>query len=367
MSLQEDIESNLKTKDQKLKIKLPLTLESVVTACGAIEHAGERATQARVRSAIGGGSFTDIGKLLNERREIITKDHELVKVEIPQEVNERVAQLLGVVWQSAIDESERRLSTQREELKSARDAFQRDIEDSNSAITMLEYEAKDYVEKIDSLEFTIEELNNELKKQKGESISLSVEISNLVIKLSSEEKTTVRLESDLERINNAILDEREKVTVLTEEKIIRIKEIEEGKTKLSEINSKFASTKKELADANTRINELTSLVSSLGAEQKTLDTINRNLDLQKEKLQISFDLSDKENKKINLEMERIKLSLEEKAAENGALKGEMKALREKINYNQKLVELQNQTEIKRIESEEKISKNSQPRISLKDF
>ncbi len=196
MSIQEIIQSNLKIKEFEKKTPVELNLNHVTIACDVIESLGERATQAKVRSALGGGSFTTLGPLLKEWRQSIADNHELSDIEIPVAIQERSGQLLGLVWQSALDEAESRLNLQREELKKAQEEARQEIQDFCIAIETLESEAQAYQDNLNQKQALIVSLETENDSNHEKIIALELEKKELSIRLSHEKDDKQRLESE---------------------------------------------------------------------------------------------------------------------------------------------------------------------------
>ena len=121
---------------------MALTVEQIHTVADQIAETGEKPTLARVRKALGGGSFSTISEAMQSWRERQAAEHALAEVVVPEALSERVEQLKAEAWKSAISEAERRLSAEREALAEAQQAADAAMAESQEAVDTLEAEAE---------------------------------------------------------------------------------------------------------------------------------------------------------------------------------------------------------------------------------
>ncbi|WP_221897241.1 DNA-binding protein [Bathymodiolus japonicus methanotrophic gill symbiont] len=337
MSVEELIQKNIETVDFDKKSSVAATLGNVVIVCELLESSGKKITQSSVREALRGGSFTTIGLHLKNIKSKKSEEHELAEVEVPESVEDRAKQLLGDVWQSAIDEAEGRLSLQREELRVAQDEAQQEVDEARIAIETLEAEAKSYIELVSEKDGEIDGKSKEISALTSDLSGLVSENKIIKEKLSNE---TLNLEKSEEGAKKSRADfdsERNKNDTLTAEKINSIKETESLKKELNsnEINYKndIESVKKELKLNNEKLEKLSLSNSSLKSNNASLEKNNRSLDLQQQKAQSALDLLVKTNADLKDEAKEMRKSLTDWSFENGELKGKNNAL---TNQNEKL-------------------------------
>lgn len=120
---------------------MALTTEKIHATADQIVDLGERPTLARIRKALGGGSFTTISEAMQEWREKQTEEHALAEVEVPEAISERVDQLKAAAWEAAVAEAESRLSAERQSLGEAQAQAAGSVEEAEEAVQMLEGEA----------------------------------------------------------------------------------------------------------------------------------------------------------------------------------------------------------------------------------
>lgn len=119
---------------------MALTIEQIHATADQIAAQGERPTLARVRAALGSGSFSTIGEAMQSWRRQQSEARALSEVQVPEAVADRVQQLQAAAWQTAIEEAERRLASEREALREAREQTATDVRE---AVRMLEAEAEE--------------------------------------------------------------------------------------------------------------------------------------------------------------------------------------------------------------------------------
>jgi len=152
-----------------------ITEEKIIETAEALKAAGKNPTQVTVREALGGGSFATIGPALKRWKDGQKEEHALAEIQVPQAVTERLEQLQGAVWQAAVDEAERRLIAEREALKAAQDAAAAEVAEQLESVAMLEAEAEQLRQQIDSMEkaattqaITVQSLEDELADVKDQ-------------------------------------------------------------------------------------------------------------------------------------------------------------------------------------------------------
>ena len=80
------------------------------------------------------------------------EDSALSEVRVPEAITERLEQLQGAVWQSAVEEADRRLVAEREALHQAQEQAAAEGREHLDSIKALETEAEAYQRKIETLE-----------------------------------------------------------------------------------------------------------------------------------------------------------------------------------------------------------------------
>lgn len=145
-----------------------ITKERIIETAEKLEAEGKNPTQVTVREALGGGSFATIGPVLKAWKDAKKEDNELVEIQVPEAITERLEQLQGAVWQVAVDEAERRLTAEREALLLAQERAASDVAEQMESVAALELEADKHLAQIEALEAELEARNNQVGDLKTE-------------------------------------------------------------------------------------------------------------------------------------------------------------------------------------------------------
>ena len=117
-----------------------------------LAESGQRPTLAAVRKELGGGSFTTISEAMKSWRETQQEEHALTAVQVPEAVSERLGQLQAALWQAAVGEAERRLTTEREALAQAKEDAAVAVSEAQEAVQTLETEAQERDGQVEQLQ-----------------------------------------------------------------------------------------------------------------------------------------------------------------------------------------------------------------------
>lgn len=176
---------------------MALTTEKIHAEADKIHAGGERPTLARVRKALGGGSFTTISESMQSWWQKQSEDHALGEVEVPEPLNERVEQLKAAAWQAAIEEAEKRLSAERAALDEAQAQASGEVEEAREAVQTLETEASERDDELEALRGQLEEARrgwrDAEREREAEAARLSERLSGLEARLSDAQGVIERL------------------------------------------------------------------------------------------------------------------------------------------------------------------------------
>ena len=99
---------------------MAITKDQIFSAADEIDAAGQNATLAAVRKALGGGSFTTISEGMTEWRARRVARESPLREPAPAAVADRLAELGAEIWSSALELANGRLATERDALEAAR-------------------------------------------------------------------------------------------------------------------------------------------------------------------------------------------------------------------------------------------------------
>ena len=99
---------------------MAITKDQIFAVADEIDAAGQNATLAAVRKALGGGSFTTISEGMTEWKARKAAKESPLREPAPSAVANRLAELGAEIWSSALELANGRLASEREALESAR-------------------------------------------------------------------------------------------------------------------------------------------------------------------------------------------------------------------------------------------------------
>jgi|AntRauTorckE6833_2_1112554.scaffolds.fasta_scaffold42939_1 chromosome segregation ATPase len=293
---------------------MAITKEKIIETAEKLQAEGVNPTQTNVREALGGGSFATIGPVLKAWKETEQADHALAEVHIPESIADRLEQLQGALWKTAISEAERRLASEREALKEAQEKAIGEVAEANEAVETLESEQEELKNQLSASADEIHKVQSELAEYKNKVMnlreemaretsertakieSLAATVTELRTALSKSEKRSESLETKLEQRQERHQEELE---------IIR-------KDHKSEIESTQTEHREALANEARKL-------ESLEGEVKGLTTA-RNQALSRS------EAAEKELEQHRSTTAKIREKLESAQKEASELRGELKAI-----------------------------------------
>ena len=99
---------------------MAITKDQIFAAADELDAAGQNATLAAVRKALGGGSFTTISEGMTEWKARKAAKESPLREPAPTAVADRLVELGTEIWSSALELANGRLATEREALEAAR-------------------------------------------------------------------------------------------------------------------------------------------------------------------------------------------------------------------------------------------------------
>jgi len=292
-----------------------ITEEKIIETAKKLQDEGVNPTQVTVRERLGGGSFATIGPVLKKWKESKKEDRELTEIKVPEAIIERLEQLQGAVWQSAVDEAERRLTAEREVLYQAQERAASDVAEQMESVAALESEAHKHLSQIEALKADLEarsiQTNNlmaeltEVKERANNDVHTAAE--TMAREISRREAAEARAERAEALHREAIEQARLDLTTLKSECKA---EIERVKQEASEQVKQF----------QAQAQELTKRVDKAEREAQQRDAGEQACQSRLEAAQRAIEQSEK--RLVKLEEKADKATQE--AAE---LRGELKAVR----------------------------------------
>lgn len=254
---------------------MALTTEQIHNAADAIAERGEKPTQVAVRRELGGGSFSTIGEAMASWWDSQKEEHALAEVEVPESVKDRADQMQAAVWSAAVEESERRLQSERDALHEAQQAADAKVREHQEAVAVLEAD-------LEARETTIGELREAVADR-----------NDLAESLRESENARIRAEQRAEDLDKT----------LTEHRAEARQEAERSREEIERLRGLLAeeSQKRETAERNVAVSE-----SQAASERDKAEDLKGQIKELKEELkQAQADVrTAQENEKTALEQAR---------------------------------------------------------------
>lgn len=307
-------EDSLKEVAEEKNIPFNKALE-IVAVADKLKESGKTTRNFDVRQAMGGGSLEYISPIMRFWREQQKEEHQLAEVRVPDAINEKFTQLQGALWNAAIGEAERRLNSERDALKEARENMETELKEADYGIALLESEIENIKAKSAESESKLAETQIELSEYKDRLMNLRDEtsqtLSDRTAKIESLTATVAELRKSLEK--------SEKRSELLEAKTEQ--QQKEHQDKIDEIRKDHQNEIKTIWSEHR---------DALAAETKKVEQLesqNKHLSATSEQSQARLELAQSEIEQHRTATAKMREKLESAQQEAAELRGELKALR----------------------------------------
>lgn len=194
---------------------MAITDSEIHAAADKIAEAGERPTLAKVRAALGGGSFTTIGEALKTWRDTQSTEHELAQIDLPSSVRERLESSTAALWSAAIAEAERRLNAERDALAEAREQAEAATAEAREAVATLEIEAEQQQQQIDELRATLAAAEQRAQRAEVGEQAAQARLESTAREITNAEKRAEKAQAKAEKALEEAAELRGKLSALT--------------------------------------------------------------------------------------------------------------------------------------------------------
>lgn len=289
--------------------------ENIIAAAEKLEAQGVNPTQVTVREALGGGSFATIGPILKAWKESKKEDFALTEIQVPESIIDRLEQLQGAVWQAAVDEAERRLSTEREALKVVQEQAAADVAEQLESVALLEAEAGKDSE-------TIEVLSADVDARTAQLNQLLAEKKALEEKVRDDSRTAAEaLAKEASRADAA-------VTRAERAEALHDKAQEQARADLTNLRGEHKAeieAAKNIASEQMKQAETRSQEQTLRAEKAEKEARQRAAGEQA--CQSRLEVAQREAEQAQSRMAKLEEKADKAIQEAAELRGELKALK----------------------------------------
>ena len=139
-----------------------ITKESVWAVADAMLAVGETPTQAKVREALGGGSFSTIGPLVKEWEAARAEQSQARETSVPKSVQDALAEVVGRLWTVAANEAALGVESARREVEALRQEAAIEAASASDAIQIVEAERDTALLKLDALAMDLTQIQSDL-------------------------------------------------------------------------------------------------------------------------------------------------------------------------------------------------------------
>lgn len=307
-----------------LRCKMALTMEQIHAAADKIANDGVKPTLAKVRTALGGGSFTTINDAMQSWKLAQQQEQELQQVELPIEVSERLHALGAQIWDAANDIANSRLIAEREALATIKAEALAETEEAREAVKTLELEQNDLIAALETSAKDNDQLSNDLKNVEIEYDNFKKSEAEAAIeyigKFSHEKQRAETAEKDVDNLHGKLEQSRQ----------VQSKSIEELATVREQKKSQEVDIQRLTVERDSSIERLNTVLAEQNITQQALAAAQGKLEvLEKQSAALSAEkiaLADQLNKKseegqsVIIELELLKVANEQHVKELKALK-----------------------------------------------
>lgn len=161
--------------------KMAINQERVNAACNELSRLGEKTTLAAVREALGEGSFSTIGPLVQhwkaERKGTTQTGASGEAVTVPDAVQMTGARMLAEVWAMAEKAANERLTAERGELEAARSEMAAELEAAYSELETMREKVAEQKQAMDQLEKREKEAESKAEKSQAKIYQLQIDLA----------------------------------------------------------------------------------------------------------------------------------------------------------------------------------------------
>lgn len=300
---------------------MAITTQDIHAAADKLAEQDIKPTLAKVRDALGGGSFTTISDAMSSWRQEQQADQQLQRVDLPNSINERLQALGAEMWQSANSLANERLAAEREALAIAQAAAAQELDEHKESIKTLELEQAELLEQLDleqskaqqaaddathsrsALDIATAQHSADLNAVKQQLSDIQHKLELEQQKLSTAQQVTDDLRANFDETSAELTQSKERIATADAQSTAQQAEIERLKAELAD--NKVLNDKKdakidvltderntlntELANKNGRLETTAEQLAAITADYKRLTSENKVLSVDNSTLTAERD------------------------------------------------------------------------------
>ena len=179
---------------------MAITKEQIFTVADELDAAGQNATLAAVRKALGGGSFTTISEAMTEWKARKAEKEAPIREAPPQTVTDLLSGLGAEVWSAALTLANGRLESERTGLEEARVQLEGDKTEAAELADLVSAELDALKAERVLQEVEISKLRAVAQERDAATSSLTQNLASATARLDEVAKRADQLNAELERV-----------------------------------------------------------------------------------------------------------------------------------------------------------------------
>lgn len=244
-------------------MKVAITTQDIHVAADKLAEQDIKPTLAKVRDALGGGSFTTISDAMATWRQEQQADQQLQQVDLPNAINERLQALGAEMWQSANSIASERLAAEREALAVAQAAAAQELDEHKESIKTLEHEQAELLEQLD------------LEQSKAQQAADDATQSRAAL-----ETATAQHSADLDAIKQRLSDTQHKLELEQQKLSTAQQATDDLRAKFDETSAQLTQSRERIATADAQSAAQQAEIKRLKSELADAKTLNDKKDAQ---------------------------------------------------------------------------------------
>lgn len=200
---------------------MAITKEQVFEIADQLHEAGDNPTLAKVRHALGGGSYTTISEFMGEWKTRQQNSQTLLRDPAPDSISRRLTELGSEIWATAQEQANARLTSERESLAATRQELEASQKEATELADQLSNELDAAQQHQKALEQTQQGTQQKLEQLQQENTQLKQQLATTEARVGEMDKRTEDLKADLQKAHaerdkaqQAASDSREKAAHL---------------------------------------------------------------------------------------------------------------------------------------------------------
>lgn len=281
---------------------MAITTQDIHAAADKLAEQDIKPTLAKVRDALGGGSFTTISDAMTTWRQEQQADQQLQQVDLPSSINERLQALGAEMWQSANSLANERLAAERDALAVAQAAAAQELDEHKESIKTLELEQAELLEQLD------------LEQSKAQQAAANATHSKAAL-----DTATAQHSADLDAIKQQLNDTQHKLELEQQRSATAQQTADDLRAKFDETSAQLTQSRERIATANAQSTAQQAEIERLKADLADVKALNDNKDAK-------IDALTAERNTLNTELAKSTGRLETTAEQLAALTADHKQL-----------------------------------------